>query len=162
MAPCKKAKWLHNLTFVCGLLHAKAWIKYLLKIVSFISENAHGKISSKPGSFYSRVPQQFWQLQWQWSQPTGSPMWALSSPILALHIPYLPISAGETSILISAECQKEVASEWEGGMERRKEGGFSPDKAAENQRRGSQKRGPDVLEGGTSSLSNYHRAVLPG
>lgn len=41
-------------------------------------------------------------------------MWALSGPILALHIPYLPISVGETSILISAECQKEVAVEWEG------------------------------------------------
>lgn len=142
MAPCKKAEWLHNLTFVCGLLYAKAWIKYLLKLVSFISENAHGRISSKPGSFYSRAPQQLWQLQWQWSQPTGSPMWALSSPILALHIPYLPISAGETSILISAECQKEVAGEWEGGMERRMEGGYSPDKAAENQRRGSQRAWP--------------------
>lgn len=45
---------------------------------------------------------------------TGGPMWALSGPILALHIPYLPISTVETSILISAECQKEVAGEWEG------------------------------------------------
>lgn len=34
-------------------------------------------------------------------------MWVLSGPIVALHIPYLHISVGETSILISAECQKE-------------------------------------------------------
>lgn len=41
----------------------------------------------------------------------GCPMWDISGPILALHFPYLPISAGETSILISAECQKELVGE---------------------------------------------------
>lgn len=41
----------------------------------------------------------------------GFLMLAISGSILALQVPYLPISAGETSILISAECQKEVAGD---------------------------------------------------
>lgn len=57
-------------------------------------------------------------------------MWIVSGPILALHNPYRPIAVEETSILISAECQKEVT---EGEMEGRMEEGCSPDKAAENQ-----------------------------
>lgn len=46
-------------------------------------------------------------------------MWVLSGLILASCIPYLAIAFEETSILISAECQKEVVGEREGEMERR-------------------------------------------
>lgn len=88
-------------------------------------------------------------------------MWALSDPILALCIPYLPISGGETSILISAECQKEVAGEWEEETERRIEGGVHLIRQLRIRGEDLGARGPNVLERGTSSLSNYHRAVLP-
>lgn len=65
-------------------------------------------------------------------------MWTLSARILALYIHYLLISVRETSILISAECQKEVAGESDGEMERRMEEECSPDNTAENQKSGSQ------------------------
>lgn len=127
--------WKPTLTSVCGLL-SKLWTNYLLSLWvlhlqmptavlqnQVFSTPKFLNSSGSPGSSRAIL--------------MGCPMWAISGPILALHIPYLPISAGETSILISAECQKEVAGEWEGEMERRMKGGRSPDKAAENQGRGS-------------------------
>lgn len=142
MTYCKKAKLLHNFTFVCGLVHAQVWTNYLLilwvphlktptaeypqnqavSIPKFLSS------SGSPGDSGANL--------------MGGPMWALSGLILALCIQYLPISVEETSILISAECQKEVAGEWEGEMERRMEDGCSPDKAGENQKRGSLRAWP--------------------
>ena len=90
-------------------------------------------------------------------------MRVLSGRILALRAPYLPIAVEETSILISAECQKEVVGEWEGEMESRMGEVCSLDKVA----RGSGGRisgsvAPNALERGTSSLPNYLKAVLPG
>lgn len=137
MASNRKAKLLHNLTFVCGFVHAKVWTDYLLSLrvphlKTPTAEYPLNQVTSTPKSLNSYASPGD-----SGANLTGGPMWALSDPILALCIPYLNISAGETSILISAECQKEVAGEWEGEMERRMEGGCSPDKAAENQRRGS-------------------------
>lgn len=138
MAPCKKAEWLHNLTFVCGLLYAKAWIKYLLKLVSFISENAHGRISSKPGSFFnssgsssdSEANQRAAQCG-----PYQAPSWPCT-----FHISPSLLGRHPSWFLLSAK-KKEPANERE-GLERRMEGRYSPDKAAENQRRGSQRAWP--------------------
>ncbi len=122
---------------MCGLVHAQVWTNYLLslwvphlktptaeyRLNQVVSTPKLLNSSGSPGDSRANL--------------TGGPMWALSGPILALRIPYLPISVGETSILISAECQKEVAGEWEGEMEGRMEEECSPDKAAENQSRGS-------------------------
>lgn len=137
MASSEKAKLLHNLTFVCGVVHAKVWTNYLLSLwVSHLktptAEYPLNQVASPPKFLNSSCSPGD-----SGANLTGGQMWALSDPILALCIPYLPISAGETSILISAECQKEVAGEWEGAMQRRMEGGCSPDKEAENQERGS-------------------------
>lgn len=90
----------------------------------------------------------------------GCPMWDISGPILALHFPYLPISAGETSILISAECQKELVGEWEGETERGWKEGVHLIRQLRIREEDLGERGPNVLERGTSSLSNYHLAVL--
>lgn len=82
----------------------------------------------------------------------------ISGPNLALHFPYLPISAGETSILISAECRREPVGDGEGVMEREwKEGVHLIRRQRIREDLGE--RGPNVLRRGTSSLSNYHRVV---
>lgn len=158
MAPCKKAEWLHNLTFVCGLLYAKAWIKYLLKLVSFISENAHGRISSKPGSFFnssgsssdSEANQRAAQCG-----PYQAPSWPCT-----FHISPSLLGRHPSWFLLSAK-KKEPANEregWRGGWKE----GIHLIRQLRIRGEDLRERGPDVLEGGTSSLSNYHRAVLPG
>lgn len=89
----------------------------------------------------------------------GWPMQDISGPILALHFPYLPISAEESSILISAECQREPVGERESAMEKGwKEGVhlIRPQRIRED----LGERGPNVLGRGTSSLSNYHRVIF--
>lgn len=87
-------------------------------------------------------------------------MWDISGPILALHFPYLPFSAGETSILISAECQKELVGEWEGETESGWKEGVHLIRQLRIREEDLGERGPNVLERGTSSLSNYHWAVF--